>query len=42
MEQLFTKVLNPRNNKILAIGKNYIKHVKEMGGNEVPKEPVIF
>ncbi|KAL4473843.1 hypothetical protein ABPG74_022707 [Tetrahymena malaccensis] len=42
MEQLFTKVLNPKLNKILAIGKNYVKHVKEMGGSEVPKEPVIF
>jgi acylpyruvate hydrolase len=28
--------------KILCIGKNYIKHVKEMGGTEAPKTPVIF
>jgi acylpyruvate hydrolase len=28
--------------KILCIGKNYIKHVNEMGGSEAPKEPVIF
>lgn len=42
MEQLFKRVLNPKNPKIIAIGKNYVKHVKEMGGDEVPKEPVIF
>jgi acylpyruvate hydrolase len=24
------------------VGKNYLKHVKEMGGNEVPTTPVIF
>lgn len=28
--------------KIVCVGKNYLKHVKEMGGSEVPKEPVIF
>ncbi len=28
--------------KIVAIGKNYIKHVKEMGGSEIPKAPVLF
>src|SRR4051812_40657924 len=28
--------------KIIGIGKNYLKHVKEMGGNEIPKAPVIF
>lgn len=27
--------------KIICIGKNYVKHVREMGG-EVPAEPVIF
>lgn len=42
MENLFVKAINPKTNKILAIGKNYVKHVKEMGGSEVPKEPVIF
>ena len=28
--------------KIIAIGKNYMKHVKEMGGSEAPKSPVVF
>lgn len=28
--------------KVICIGKNYIKHVMEMGGTEVPKEPMIF
>jgi hypothetical protein len=28
MEKLFKVVCNPRNPKILAIGKNYVKHVK--------------
>ena len=28
--------------KIIGIGKNYIKHVKEMGGTEPPKTPVVF
>lgn len=28
--------------KIMCIGKNYIKHVNEMGGTEVPKQPVVF
>jgi 2-keto-4-pentenoate hydratase/2-oxohepta-3-ene-1,7-dioic acid hydratase in catechol pathway len=28
--------------KIIGIGKNYINHIKEMGGSEAPKTPVIF
>ncbi|SDH25721.1 2-keto-4-pentenoate hydratase/2-oxohepta-3-ene-1,7-dioic acid hydratase (catechol pathway) [Sinosporangium album] len=28
--------------KIVAIGKNYADHVREMGGDEPPAEPVIF
>jgi acylpyruvate hydrolase len=28
--------------KIIGIGKNYIKHVQEMGGVDVPKTPMIF
>jgi len=28
--------------KIIGIGKNYINHIKEMGGTEAPKSPVIF
>jgi 2-keto-4-pentenoate hydratase/2-oxohepta-3-ene-1,7-dioic acid hydratase in catechol pathway len=27
--------------KIIAVGKNYLKHAREMGG-EVPKEPLLF
>lgn len=32
MNLLFKAVTNNHNPKILAIGKNYVKHVKEMGG----------
>lgn len=28
--------------KVVCIGKNYPAHIKEMGGGERPKEPVIF
>ena len=28
--------------KIIGVGKNYLKHAIEMGGSEVPKEPLIF
>lgn len=28
MDKLFQTVCNPKNPKILAIGKNYVKHVK--------------
>lgn len=28
--------------KIIAIGKNYADHVREMGGDEPPAEPVLF
>lgn len=28
--------------KIVCVGKNYLKHAKEMGDTQVPKEPVIF
>jgi 2-keto-4-pentenoate hydratase/2-oxohepta-3-ene-1,7-dioic acid hydratase in catechol pathway len=28
--------------KVLAVGKNYAEHVKEMGGSELPEEPVLF
>jgi acylpyruvate hydrolase len=42
MNILFKQVANPHNPKIVAIAKNYVRHVKEMGGDEPPKEPVIF
>jgi 2-keto-4-pentenoate hydratase/2-oxohepta-3-ene-1,7-dioic acid hydratase in catechol pathway len=28
--------------KVVAVGKNYAEHVKEMGGTELPGEPVLF
>jgi acylpyruvate hydrolase len=28
--------------KIVGVGKNYLKHVKEMGGSDIPKAPVLF
>lgn len=42
MNLLFKAIASPNNPKILAIGKNYVKHVKEMGGEKPPSEPVIF
>ena len=29
-------------NRIFCIGKNYSEHVKELGGTELPEEPVVF
>ncbi len=28
--------------KIICIGKNYLNHVVEMGGEEAPKDPIVF
>ena len=28
--------------KIVCVGKNYIKHVIEMGGTEIPEVPMLF
>jgi 2-keto-4-pentenoate hydratase/2-oxohepta-3-ene-1,7-dioic acid hydratase in catechol pathway len=28
--------------KIIGVGKNYLKHVIEMGGKDIPSEPIIF
>ncbi|GII92653.1 hypothetical protein Ssi02_28840 [Sinosporangium siamense] len=28
--------------KVIAIGKNYAGHVREMGGDQLPAEPVVF
>jgi len=28
--------------KVIAIGKNYAEHVREMGGDEPPAEPIVF
>lgn len=35
----FLKISAP---KVICVGKNYLKHVVEMGGTEVPKEPMLF
>lgn len=29
-------------NNIYCIGKNYVDHIKELGGSKIPKKPVIF
>ena len=29
-------------NRIFCIGKNYSKHIKELGGTQAPTEPVVF
>jgi len=42
MENLYKSVINPDIPKIYCVGKNYIDHVKEMGGDKFPNEPVIF
>src|SRR5581483_7629955 len=31
-----------RPGKIVAVGKNYLDHVREMGGTEATEEPVLF
>lgn len=28
--------------KIVCVGKNYLKHVIEMGGTDIPNKPVVF
>jgi len=32
----------PRPGKIVAVGKNYLDHVREMGGTEAAEEPILF
>ena len=34
--------MNPEIPKIYCVGKNYIEHIKELGGDKFPTEPVIF
>ena len=29
-------------NRIFCIGKNYSEHIKELGGTQIPEEPVVF
>lgn len=42
MEKLYSALIRRQPNKILAVGKNYLDHAKEMGQAEAPKTPVIF
>lgn len=42
MKELFNKVIHQKNNKVVCIGKNYLDHVSEMGGKNVPTKPTIF
>lgn len=42
MEAVFNQLFTTRGRKILCIGKNYIDHVKEMGGTAFPETPVVF
>lgn len=32
----------PRPGKIVCVGKNYLDHVREMGGDEAPEHPILF
>jgi 2-keto-4-pentenoate hydratase/2-oxohepta-3-ene-1,7-dioic acid hydratase in catechol pathway len=32
----------PRPGKIVCVGKNYLDHVREMGGDAAPEQPVLF
>jgi 2-keto-4-pentenoate hydratase/2-oxohepta-3-ene-1,7-dioic acid hydratase in catechol pathway len=32
----------PRPGKIVCVGKNYLDHVKEMGGDAAPEQPILF
>ena len=38
----FSELVSKSAPKIIAVGKNYLKHAIEMGGTSVPKEPLIF
>lgn len=42
MDKVFKKLVENPVPKILAVGKNYAKHVVEMGGSKPPEDPVIF
>src|SRR5690348_2029330 len=32
----------PRPGKIVCVGKNYLDHVREMGGDAPPEQPILF
>ena len=42
VEAAFYKLFKGTHPKILCVGKNYLDHVKEMGGTAMPAAPVIF
>ena len=42
MQTLFKKTCNPTTPKIICIGKNYMKHIEELGGKDWPKDPIFF
>ena len=42
MQILFNSLIKNPPPKIICIGKNYIKHIKEMGGKNPPKDPIFF
>lgn len=36
MQKSYVDLVKTTSNKIVCVGKNYIKHVLEMGGTQVP------
>ena len=42
MERIFYSLFKGTQPKVLCVGKNYLDHVKEMGGTTMPPTPVIF
>lgn len=42
MNYLFDTLIKRRQNKILCLAKNYLKHAIEMGVKDVPPNPVVF
>ncbi len=42
MNNLFNSLIKREQNKILCLAKNYLKHVIEMGGKDLPTYPLVF
>ena len=42
MELLFDKIIKRGNNKILGLGKNYLKEAIAAGSKDIPKFPMVF
>jgi 2-keto-4-pentenoate hydratase/2-oxohepta-3-ene-1,7-dioic acid hydratase in catechol pathway len=42
MNYLFDTLIKTKQNKILCLAKNYLKHAIEMGAKEIPPYPVVF